>query len=124
MRRELDYIGDDPAALRWALGCVLASYRTRLAHRPSVTARTAWHVAASGVMLLVIGLALQDNTAEGQTQPPPPAFDEAACDLAPELRHNGTASVPRKSDDPPADRFRSDCAGPASANIPDTARGR
>ena len=31
MRRELEYIDDDSAALRWALGCVAASYRARLA---------------------------------------------------------------------------------------------
>ena len=30
MRRELDHIEDDRAALRWALGCVLSSYRIRL----------------------------------------------------------------------------------------------
>ena len=34
MWRELDYIGDDPAALRRALGCILGSYRARLAHWP------------------------------------------------------------------------------------------
>ena len=84
MRRELDYIADDPAALRWALGCILASYRARLTHRPNFSARgfstrAAWHVAASGVVMLVIGLALQDN-AGGQTAPPRPAFDETTCD--------------------------------------------
>jgi hypothetical protein len=26
MRRELDYIADDAEALRWAVGCILASY--------------------------------------------------------------------------------------------------
>src|SRR3977135_4558396 len=71
MRRELDYIGDDPAALRWALGCILASYRARLAQRPNLSAwslrAATWRQgAASGVLMLLIGLALQDN-AGGQT---------------------------------------------------------
>jgi hypothetical protein len=76
-------------------------------------------------MLLVIGLALQDNTAEGQTQPPPPAFDETTCDLpnlAREIRQNGTVGIPRKSDGP--EIGRSDCPDSASAKTPDTARGR
>jgi hypothetical protein len=75
MRRELDYIGDDPAAVRWALGCILASYRARLLHRPNFRARATWRqVATSGVLMLLIGLALQEN-AGGQTAPPPPACD-------------------------------------------------
>ena len=30
MRHELDHIADDTAALLWAFGCLLASYRARL----------------------------------------------------------------------------------------------
>jgi pimeloyl-ACP methyl ester carboxylesterase len=111
MRRELDYIKDDPAALRWALGCILASYRARLAHRPSLSARAAWRqVATSGVLMLLIGLALQDN-AGGQTAQPRPVFNETTCDLpgvSPELRPRlrcGTVSVPRNYDRPDAGRF-------------------
>lgn len=111
MRRELDYIADDPAALRWALGCVLASYRARLTHRPCLRAPAAWRrVATSGALMLLIGLALQGN-AGGQTESPQPAFDETTCDLsgvAPELRPRlrcGTVSVPRSYDDPDAGRF-------------------
>jgi hypothetical protein len=81
MRRELDYIENDPAAVRWAFGCILASYRARLAHRPSFRARATWqHLAASGVLMLLIGVALQGN-AGGQPAPPTPAFDETTCDL-------------------------------------------
>jgi pimeloyl-ACP methyl ester carboxylesterase len=118
MRRELDYIGDDAAALRWALGCVMASYRTRLTRWPNFrawrfSAGATWRqVAASGVLMLVIGLALQDN-AGGQTQPPRPAFDETTCDhlpgVTPELRPRlrcGTVSVPRDYDRPDAGRFK------------------
>jgi hypothetical protein len=81
MRRELDYIGDDPAAVRWALGCILASYRVRLAQRPRANARpVAWRVAAaSGALLLLIGLALHDD-AGGKTEPPRPVFDATTCD--------------------------------------------
>jgi pimeloyl-ACP methyl ester carboxylesterase len=112
MRRELDYIADDPAALRWALGCVLASYRARLTHRPGLRAPAAWRqVATSGALMLLIGLALQGN-AGGQTELPRPAFDETTCDLsgvAPGLRLRlrcGTVSVPRSYDDPDAGRFK------------------
>jgi len=83
MQHELDYIEDDPAALRWAIGCVLASYRARLADRLSFSPRTAWRrVAASGALMLLIGFALLDN-AGGQTAPPAPrsAVDETTCDL-------------------------------------------
>jgi hypothetical protein len=119
MRRELDYIKDDPAALRWALGCILASYRARLAQRPNLSAwslrAATWRqVAASGVLMLLIGLALQDN-AGGQTEPPRPAFDETPCDLPgmpPQIRPNGTVSVPRNYDNPDAGRFRSECVDP------------
>lgn len=115
MRRELDYIGDDPAAVRWALGCILASYRARLADRPSFRTPATWqHVAASGALIILIGLTLQDN-AGGQTAPPHPAFDETACDTArasPELRPRGakisTDVIDRQAQAPDtacADRF-------------------
>ncbi|MBI3513596.1 MAG: CHASE2 domain-containing protein [Proteobacteria bacterium] len=38
MRRELDHIEDDRAALRWAVGCVLSSYRARLPALPTLPA--------------------------------------------------------------------------------------
>jgi len=81
MRRELDYIADDRAAVRWALGCVLASYRARLVRRPSLGGRTVGRsLATGGVLMLLIGVALQEN-AGGQTQPPRPDFNATACDL-------------------------------------------
>jgi hypothetical protein len=83
MRREVDHIADDAEAVRWGLGCVLASYRARLLQRPAVNPRTAWRqVAASGALMLVIGIALLDN-AGGQTPLPEPAVDKTACDPAP-----------------------------------------
>jgi hypothetical protein len=82
MRRELDYIDDDPAAVRWALGCVLASYKARLTQRPRFSARTGWrHVAASGAAMLLIGLALQAR-AGGPTEPPQPSFEKSACTVS------------------------------------------
>jgi hypothetical protein len=93
MRCELDYITDDGAALDWAFGCLLASYRTVLtaraaaglgrlrrfflARNPALLLR---HAALSCALMLAIGLALLDN-AGGQT-PPPPVLDETACDRA------------------------------------------
>src|SRR5216683_3709772 len=108
MRRELDYIRDDPAALRWALGCILASYKARLAHRPYFGARlsvpAAWrHVATSGVLMLLIGLALQEN-AGGQTEPPRPVFDETTCDL-PEIAADFIDHPEQAPDTPCADRI-------------------
>jgi len=89
MRHELDYIADDKAALRWAFGCMLASYKARYMHRPRSGPRIAWrHIATSGVLMLLIGLALQEHAAS-QTEPPRPVIDETTCDrpdLSPELR--------------------------------------
>jgi hypothetical protein len=100
MRRELDYIADDEAALRWALGCVLASYRVSLARRRWLGARTAWrYVAASGVLMLLIGLALQDH-AGGQTEPPRPAVDAPACDPKPAAVPAGSIDRPAPAPDP------------------------
>jgi hypothetical protein len=95
MRRELDYIGDDAAAFRWALGCILTSYRARLTHRPCFNARTAWRqVATMGILMVLIGLALQEH-AGGKTEPPRPAFDEAPCD-----RPNASARIHQRRSDP------------------------
>jgi hypothetical protein len=89
MQHEFHYIADDKAALRWAFGCMLASYKARLTHRPRLSPRATWrHVATSGVLMLLIGLALQEHAAS-QTEPPRPGFDETACELpgvSPELR--------------------------------------
>jgi hypothetical protein len=109
MRHELDYIADDKAALRWAFGCMLASYKARYMHRPRLSPRIAWrrvawrqiawrqiawrqiawrHVTTSGALMLLIGLALQEHAAS-QTEPPRPVIDEMTCDLpdiSPELR--------------------------------------
>jgi hypothetical protein len=103
MRHELDYITDDKAALRWAFGCMLASYKSRFTHRPRLSPRVTWrHVATSGALMLLIGLALQEHAAS-QTEPPRPGFDETTCDLpttSPELRPRlrcdpcGTKRVP------------------------------
>ena len=135
MRRELDYIGDDPAALRWALGCVLASYRARLTLGHGSACTAAWRLAASGVAMLVIGLALQDN-AGGQTQPPRPAFDETTCDQpqsdasprnpdctlqSQDLRRQSTPARPTNADARPI-VCRSDCADPLPPEISDTCK--
>jgi hypothetical protein len=124
MRRELDYIEDDRAALRWALGCVLASYKARLAaplprssstSLPGLRARAEWrrmrverrtvlrHAATSGAVMLVVGLALLEN-AGGQTEPPRPVADETTCgppnvssDIGPTLS-SGTTAIPRDID--------------------------
>src|SRR5260370_7716542 len=84
MRRELDYIEDDRAALRWALGCVLASYKAGLAGLPLMRGSVGRgavlrHAATSGALMLLIGLALLEN-AGGQTEPPRPALNETQSD--------------------------------------------
>jgi hypothetical protein len=91
MLRELDYIEDDRDALRWALGCVAASYKARAAsYKTRLAARRGFtsaigarnvlrHVAACGALMLVIGFGLLEN-AESQTEPSRPVMDETACD--------------------------------------------
>jgi hypothetical protein len=100
MRRELDYIEDDAAALRWALGCVLASYKARLAFRSVFSTRTVWWRAAmSGVLMLFIGFALLEN-AGGQTEPPRPVVSETTCgppNIGPTLSSD-TVAIPRDID--------------------------
>src|SRR3981081_2836262 len=99
MRRELDYIEDDRAALRWAIGCVMASYLARLAAPQRPRWRTVSAPALAGSMLLFTALAL--GHASDQTAPSLAAFEEPACDLPdmlPEIRPRlrcGTVRVPR-----------------------------
>ena len=114
MRRELDYIADDSAALRWALGCVFASYRLRLAHRPLWSVRGSWRqVAASGVLMLLIGLTLQVS-AEGQTEPLRPAPNET-CDRADVSQQ----IVRRNHDNTNPERVRPDCPDRDLPNRPE-----
>ena len=97
MRRELDYIGDDPAALQWALGCVVASYRARLSQWFSL--RPTWRqVATSGALMVLIGLALQEN-AGGQTQPPWPACDEPGASRISSTPETGSSPRPAARSD-------------------------
>ena len=95
MRRERDYIADDPVAVRWTLGCIFASYRVRLTHRPWLHARIGWRpVVASGGLMLVIGLALLD-TAGGQTAPPQAGANKTIGDrprLSPAIEQRPTCS--------------------------------
>jgi hypothetical protein len=67
MRCELDYIGDDPAALRWAFGCILASCKIRLSHWPWFSARTARRCAAAGAGLVLLSVVSFEGYAAGQT---------------------------------------------------------
>jgi pimeloyl-ACP methyl ester carboxylesterase len=110
MRHELEHIEDDAAALRWAMGGVLASYRARLAQWRGVSARASFRVAsAGGALVLVIGFALVGH-ASGQ--PLRPVFDETVCDLpgvSPEITPRlrcGTVSAPRNYNDPDGGRFK------------------
>ena len=79
MRRELDYIEDDRAALRWAIGCVMASYAAQLATLPRLCGRLLSRPVLAGGMLLSVALAL--GHANDLTEVPGPAFEETACDL-------------------------------------------
>ena len=78
MRRELDYIEDDRAALRWAIGCVAASYSARLVVRPRPRWRTSSGLVVAASMLLLIAMALQVHAGD---EPSPPAFEQTTCDL-------------------------------------------
>jgi hypothetical protein len=58
MRRELDYIEDDRAALHWAIGCVVASYAAQFAVLLRAGGRVLARPILAGGMLLSIALAL------------------------------------------------------------------
>ena len=95
MRRELDYIADDRAALRWAVGCVAASYLAWLAALPRLGRRMVSAPVAAGSVLLVVGLAMQGHASDD----PVPA--KAACeraDAAPDVARApvATAGVPAR----------------------------
>jgi hypothetical protein len=122
MRRELDYIADDADALRWALGCMLASYKARLTRRPRLSPRVTWrHVATSGAVMLLIGLALQEHAAS-QPEPPRPVADEMTCDRAeaapeprPEVRCSPCgAKIAADSIDHPAQELGTSCTDRAA----------
>jgi pimeloyl-ACP methyl ester carboxylesterase len=122
IRHELDYIEGDAAALRWAVGGLLASYWARLARwRCSIARASFRYVGTVGALLLVIGLALEGR-ASGQTLQP--AFDETSCDLpgvAPEIRPRlrcGTVAVPRNYDNPAGGLFKLAVVVVRSAQLP------
>jgi pimeloyl-ACP methyl ester carboxylesterase len=109
MRRELDYIEDDREALRWAIGCVMASYAAQLAALPRLCWRVLSRPALAGSMLLFVALAL--GHAGEQTGAAVPAFEETTCelpDLSPQIRPRlrcGTVHVPRDHVRPDAGSF-------------------
>jgi pimeloyl-ACP methyl ester carboxylesterase len=110
MRRELDYIDDDRAALRWAIGCVMASYTARLAAPPRLRWRVSSRPVVGGSMLLLIALALQGHASD-QAGPSLPTFEEATCDLpdmSPDIRPRlrcGIVRVPRHHARPDSGSF-------------------
>jgi len=123
MRRELDYIGDDRTALRWAIGCVTASYSARLAALPRLRWRIATGPVVAGSMLLLVTMALQGHANEEAS---PAAFDATGCERpdAPDIRvlrsqdrggfHRSTEAgaecIPCRS--PSADPLRPESADP------------
>jgi pimeloyl-ACP methyl ester carboxylesterase len=110
MRHELDYIEDDGAALLWAMGGLLASYRARLAQWCCcLNSRASFrYVGAGGVLMLMIGFALMG---QASGQPLRPVFNQTVCHLpgvSPEIRPRlrcGTVSVPRNYDNRGGGRF-------------------
>lgn len=110
MRCEFEHVKEQPGALAWVAGCVVASYRSRLADLWSRHAyRALRRVAASGVAVVVIGCALE-NRACGQT--PPPAFTDTVCELphiTPDIRPRlrcGVVGVPRNYARPEAGQYK------------------
>src|SRR5712691_9242136 len=63
MRRELDYIEDDRAALRWAIGCVMASYAARLAALPRLRWRVSSRPVVASILLLFLRWRYRDMPA-------------------------------------------------------------
>ena len=111
MRCEFEYIKDQPGALTWVIGYVVASYRIGLT---SVwqrrLGRTERRAAACGVLAILTGTALA-NRACGQT-PPLPAFIDTDCNLphtAPDIRQRlrcGVVAVPRDYAHPDAGQYK------------------
>src|SRR5262249_32600260 len=102
-------------------GCIVASYRVRLTHRFRFNAWAVWrYAAASGALLLVIGLAMQDG-AGGKTEPPPPAFDRSACHRA-DIPANAISRPARAPEQSCADWITS--PDPLPPATPDSPRGR
>jgi hypothetical protein len=64
MRRELDYIEDDRAALRWAIGCVMAGYAERLAALLRSRRRVTSGSVLAGSALLLIAMVLQVHASD------------------------------------------------------------
>jgi hypothetical protein len=107
MQRELDYIEDDRAALRWAIGCVTASCWSRLAALP----RPRWRVASglAGSLLLLVAMALQGHASDEASLP---VSDQTICDHRPSQAGAGCVVCRSK----PTDRF-----GLKSADTPGVA---
>jgi hypothetical protein len=79
MRRELDYIADDRAALHWAIGCVIAGYRAQLMTLLRLCGRILSRPLLAGGMLLSVALALAH--ANDLAQAPVPALEQRTCGL-------------------------------------------
>jgi hypothetical protein len=79
MRRELDYIKDDRAALHWAIGCVMASYRAQLMTLLRLCGRVLSRPILAGGMLLSVALALAH--ANDLAKAPVPALEQRTCAL-------------------------------------------
>jgi len=110
MRSEFEHVKDRPDASAWLVGCVFASYSSRLADLWTRYAHQAIRrLAASGVVVIVVGYALE-NRACGQT--PPPAFTDTACELphvTPDIRPRlrcGVVAVPRNYAHPEAGQYK------------------
>jgi hypothetical protein len=78
MRSEIDYIADDRAALRWAIGCVTASYLTRLSTLPRLRWQTSSGLVVAGSALFLVAMALQGHASDDAS---PPASEKTICDL-------------------------------------------
>ncbi len=112
MRRELHYIEDDRAALRWAMGCVVASYTKRLLLVPRMRAVLCLKPAGASFMLMLVVVVALEGHASGQTDAFSPAFEETTCELpgmSPDIGSRlrcGTVNVPRDYDHPGAGTFK------------------
>jgi hypothetical protein len=90
MRSELDYIADDRAALRWALGCVSASYAARLVALARSCGRAVLRPVLAMGTLLFIALAL--GHASDQARSAPPVSQETSCQRPDTPADNGAAA--------------------------------
>jgi len=112
MMRETEHIEGSVDVLLWAFGCLVASYRSRLAKARCFGSGAIFGRCAACTMVVCFVCLGALNSAIGQTGTVRPVFQQTACDLprlSPEVASRvqcGTVSVPRSYGQPDLGVFK------------------